>query len=157
MDKTATMSTDDRFVSQSHGNAAKAPPTVAVSSTWSADGLSQEDLMMKDECILLNEDDRILGCANKKEAHIFGLSSPRGILHRAFSVFLFDSDGRLPTMWWGSEMWWVFCWIPYSKSPVIALMLVNSQNTNNINFAANSTTSGAKLAQCHAAPVVNFF
>lgn len=89
------MSTDDRFVSQSHGNAAKAPPTVAVSSTWSADGLSQEDLMMKDECILLNEDDRILGCANKKEAHIFGLSSPRGILHRAFSVFLFDSDGRL--------------------------------------------------------------
>ena len=60
-------------------------------------------------------------------------------------------------MWWGSEMWWVFCWIPYSKSPVIALMLVNSQNTNNINFAANSTTSGVKLAQCQAAPVVNFF
>ena len=51
--------------------------------------------MIKDECILLDEDDKMIGHVNKKESHIFSSEQPRGRLHRAFSVFLFDSKGRL--------------------------------------------------------------
>lgn len=51
--------------------------------------------MNSDECIVLDENDVIIGQASKKEAHIFSPQQPRGILHRAFSVFLFDSKGRL--------------------------------------------------------------
>jgi len=58
-------------------------------------GMSQDDMMLKDECILLDQDDEIIGHASKKDAHVFDKTNPRGLLHRAFSVFLFDSEGRL--------------------------------------------------------------
>jgi farnesyl-diphosphate farnesyltransferase len=58
-------------------------------------GMTQDDMMAKDECILVNENDEIVGHASKKEAHIFSKKNPRGKLHRAFSVFLFDQKGRL--------------------------------------------------------------
>ena len=64
------------------------------SKTWSGD-MSQEEFMIKDECILLDEDDNVIGNANKKTSHIFDNSNPRGLLHRAFSVFLFDQEGRM--------------------------------------------------------------
>lgn len=58
-------------------------------------GLTQDDLMLKDECILLNDNDEIIGHESKKESHIFSKKSPRGLLHRAFSVFLFNEEGKL--------------------------------------------------------------
>lgn len=57
--------------------------------------MSQEDFMIKDECIVLDHDDNIIGHDNKKNCHIFSTETPRGILHRAFSVFLFNSEGKL--------------------------------------------------------------
>ena len=39
--------------------------------------------------------DNIIGSASKRDVHIFEGSTPRGRLHRAFSVFLFDSQNRL--------------------------------------------------------------
>lgn len=42
-----------------------------------------------EEVILVNEQDEMLGTMKKVEAH------RRGVLHRAFSVFLFDDDGRV--------------------------------------------------------------
>lgn len=45
--------------------------------------------MMEPQVILVNEHDEALGTAGKMEAHRSGL------LHRAFSVFLFDSEGRM--------------------------------------------------------------
>lgn len=45
---------------------------------------------MNDALILVDEDDRELGRAGKEECH-----DGEGILHRAFSVFLFDEEGRL--------------------------------------------------------------
>lgn len=39
--------------------------------------------------ILVNEQDEMLGTMEKYEAH------RRGLLHRAFSIFLFDAEGRL--------------------------------------------------------------
>ena len=43
---------------------------------------------MEEEVVLVDAEDRMIGTMNKMEAH------EKGILHRAFSVFIFDSDGR---------------------------------------------------------------
>lgn len=44
---------------------------------------------MTERLILVDEDDRVIGSAEKLEVH------RTGALHRAFSVFLFRADGRL--------------------------------------------------------------
>jgi isopentenyl-diphosphate Delta-isomerase len=44
---------------------------------------------MTDEIILVNENDEQIGTAGKLEAH------ERGVLHRAFSVFLFNTQGQM--------------------------------------------------------------
>ncbi|GMH44008.1 hypothetical protein BSKO_11942 [Bryopsis sp. KO-2023] len=64
-----------------------------MESTWSGAG-SQDDFMLQDTCILVNEGDEILGHISKKDCHRFSPSQP-GLLHRAFSVFLFDSQNKL--------------------------------------------------------------
>lgn len=51
--------------------------------------------MLQDNCILVDERDVITGSANKYDSHRFIAAQPQGLLHRAFSVFLFDSQGRL--------------------------------------------------------------
>lgn len=58
-------------------------------------GMSQKDLMIKDECLVVNEDDEICGTASKWQAHRFTPTKPGGILHRAFSIFLFDENDKL--------------------------------------------------------------
>jgi len=50
--------------------------------------------LMEEKCILVDEQDRVLGPVTKKECHL-NTSIRSGMLHRAFSVFLFDQDGRL--------------------------------------------------------------
>lgn len=59
------------------------------------EGLSQEDLMNKDECILVDDNDLIIGHDSKYNSHRFDEKNPTGILHRAFSVFLFNEEGNL--------------------------------------------------------------
>ncbi len=44
---------------------------------------------MEEQVVLISEDDQILGQMGKMEAHI------NGILHRAFSVFLFNENGEM--------------------------------------------------------------
>ena len=65
-------------------------------TTWDGQGLSQLDFMESDTVLVLNNRDEIIGSASKKDSHVFSLQQPHAILHRAFSVFIFDkSDGRL--------------------------------------------------------------
>jgi len=45
--------------------------------------------MKREQVILVNEQDEVLGTMEKLEAH------QKGLLHRAISVFIFDSQGRL--------------------------------------------------------------
>lgn len=45
--------------------------------------------VVKEEVILVDENDRAAGACEKMEAH------RKGLLHRAFSVFIFDRKGRL--------------------------------------------------------------
>ena len=49
---------------------------------------------MKEECILVDKQDQIIGHASKYECHKAD-SIKDGMLHRAFSVFLFNSEGKL--------------------------------------------------------------
>ncbi|CAM9464178.1 unnamed protein product [Sphacelaria rigidula] len=64
-------------------------------ATWDGSGMTQQDFMIKDEVIALDENDQIVGHVNKYLSHRFVPGTPRGILHRAFSVFLFDQDENL--------------------------------------------------------------
>lgn len=45
--------------------------------------------MEEEKVVLVNSNDEVLGLMNKLEAH------QKGVLHRAFSVFLFDKKGNL--------------------------------------------------------------
>lgn len=60
--------------------------------TWDANQ-TQEEFMRHDNVILVSPTDTITGHASKHDAHRF--DTKPGLLHRAFSVFLFDADNRL--------------------------------------------------------------
>lgn len=56
---------------------------------------SQDAFMVSDECIAVNYMDEVVGSDSKGNCHKFEAAQPRGILHRAFSVMLFDERGLL--------------------------------------------------------------
>ena len=63
-------------------------------SKYGAD-MDQLDMMESDMLICVDYNDVPIGKMSKKEAHAFGLSSPRGFVHRAFSVFIFNEKGEM--------------------------------------------------------------
>jgi isopentenyl-diphosphate Delta-isomerase len=72
------------------------PPTATLetnSNTTSDDllsGYDDEQIRLMDEmCIVLDNDDQPIGSASKKACHLM-TNINQGLLHRAFSVFLFD-------------------------------------------------------------------
>eukprot|EP00316_Scyphosphaera_apsteinii_P007886 CAMPEP_0119304092 /NCGR_PEP_ID=MMETSP1333-20130426/5399_1 /TAXON_ID=418940 /ORGANISM="Scyphosphaera apsteinii, Strain RCC1455" /LENGTH=788 /DNA_ID=CAMNT_0007306909 /DNA_START=55 /DNA_END=2421 /DNA_ORIENTATION=+ len=58
-------------------------------------GMSQDDFMRRDECLVINYNDEVIGTDNKYNVHKFVTGQAKGILHRAFSVMLFDGQERL--------------------------------------------------------------
>ncbi|OQR68785.1 isopentenyl-diphosphate Delta-isomerase 1-like [Tropilaelaps mercedesae] len=50
--------------------------------------------LMKESCIVVDENDQAIGTASKKDCHLMS-NINGGLLHRAFSVFLFNSAGEL--------------------------------------------------------------
>lgn len=66
-----------------------------VSWSTATKGMTQSELMAKDECLLVDRDDQIIGSASKFDAHRFTPKEPSGLLHRAFSVFLFNEKDEL--------------------------------------------------------------
>jgi len=50
--------------------------------------------LLEEECIVVDENDRVLGHDSKKNCHL-NVNIQKGLLHRAFSVFLFNSEGKL--------------------------------------------------------------
>ncbi|KAL3430259.1 NUDIX hydrolase domain-like protein [Aspergillus tetrazonus] len=73
------------------------PQTTTTSVTNSNDlaGYDEEQVRLMDEvCIVLDDDDKPIGSASKKTCHLM-TNIDRGLLHRAFSVFLFDAQNRL--------------------------------------------------------------
>ncbi|MCJ1454830.1 isopentenyl-diphosphate delta-isomerase idi1 [Mycoblastus sanguinarius] len=58
-------------------------------------GYDEEQIrLMEEVCIVLDENDVPIGSASKKVCHLMK-NIDDGLLHRAFSVFLFDSNNRL--------------------------------------------------------------
>jgi len=57
--------------------------------------MTQEDMMIKDMIINTNNDDSIIGPTSKHQAHTFTSDTPRGSVHRAFSVFLFNEKNEM--------------------------------------------------------------
>ncbi|KAK3229492.1 hypothetical protein Dsin_001373 [Dipteronia sinensis] len=55
----------------------------------------QRRLMFDDECILVDENDRVVGHENKYNCHLMEKIESLNLLHRAFSVFLFNSKYEL--------------------------------------------------------------
>ena len=51
---------------------------------------AEQVAFMAEECILVNESDTVTGSASKVACH-----HGEGVLHRAFSILVFDSEGRL--------------------------------------------------------------
>jgi len=50
--------------------------------------------LMDERCLVVDTEDRVLGIDTKKNTHLMK-NIRQGLLHRAFSVFLFSSEGKL--------------------------------------------------------------
>ena len=59
---------------------------------WDGHSMTQNDLMEKDTVLVLSENDLVIGSESKKSSHVFSTERPRAVVHRAFSVFLFDEQ-----------------------------------------------------------------
>jgi len=71
------------------------PSTVQLASIDLAGYDPEQSRLMEERCILVDDQDRVVGSSDKKTCHLMENIS-RGLLHRAFSVFLFrPSDGKL--------------------------------------------------------------
>ena len=84
--------------SSSSSSTAKANGNVngVTTTTWDGNAMTQTDMMEKDTVLVLDFEDNVIGSASKRTSHEFKVEQERGILHRAFSVFLFDeSTGEL--------------------------------------------------------------
>ena len=65
-------------------------------TAWDGNAMTQTDMMEKDTVLVLDDNDNVIGSASKRKSHEFEMGQPRGILHRAFSVFIFDkSTGKM--------------------------------------------------------------
>ncbi|KAI9592395.1 isopentenyl pyrophosphate isomerase [Syncephalis fuscata] len=55
---------------------------------------AEQARLMEECCIVIDEQDQRIGAESKKTCHLM-TNIDQGLLHRAFSVFLFDDQGRL--------------------------------------------------------------
>jgi hypothetical protein len=53
------------------GSAGRNKRDINMSKVWNGEGMSQDDFMKKDECILIDQNDRVIGNASKYDAHVF--------------------------------------------------------------------------------------
>lgn len=58
-----------------------------------AEAIKLQEIAMEENCILVNENDDYLGPSSKRDCHL--VSNGNIKLHRAFSVFLFNSNGDM--------------------------------------------------------------
>ncbi|KAI1503868.1 NUDIX hydrolase domain-like protein [Biscogniauxia marginata] len=69
-------------------------PDIDTSSA-ELEGHDEEQIRLMDEvCIVLDNDDKPIGTASKKLCHLMS-NIDKGLLHRAFSVFLFNDQNQL--------------------------------------------------------------
>lgn len=64
----------------------------ASAAAWDGKSLTQTQFMERDTVLVTDWDDNVIDSASKKSSHEFSAAQPHGVLHRAFSVFLFDES-----------------------------------------------------------------
>ncbi|KAI7756335.1 hypothetical protein M8C21_007890, partial [Ambrosia artemisiifolia] len=69
--------------------------TAAMADDDSAMDVVQRRLMFHDQCILVDENDKVVGHDTKYNCHLMEKIEKENLLHRAFSVFLFNSKYEL--------------------------------------------------------------
>lgn len=62
-------------------------------SLWDDKDQKQRLLMEQEQCILVDPQDRVVGHASKKDCHLM-VNIDQGMLHRAFSVILFNTKNE---------------------------------------------------------------
>ncbi|XP_018018578.1 isopentenyl-diphosphate Delta-isomerase 1 [Hyalella azteca] len=69
----------------------------ALMSTVILDQVQEAQLtpLLREQCILVNELDQIIGAASKLDCHKWDAVTKSSPLHRAFSIFLFNTQGEL--------------------------------------------------------------
>ncbi|XP_037550411.1 isopentenyl-diphosphate Delta-isomerase 1 [Nematolebias whitei] len=73
----------------------RSPPSAASMPEVTTDHLDEKQVQLLSEmCIIIDENDRRVGADTKKNCHL-NSSIDKGLLHRAFSVFLFNSEDKL--------------------------------------------------------------
>lgn len=74
----------------------KTRKNVAVSTEYGVD-MDQEAMMESDMLVTVDCDDTLIDdrIVSKRQAHSFSKEQPRGICHRAFSLFIFNPEGKL--------------------------------------------------------------
>ena len=55
----------------------------------------QQEILLEEPCILVDQNDKVLGSASKRVCHLLGNDGSPSPLHRAFSVFLFNNNNEL--------------------------------------------------------------
>lgn len=78
-------------LAQEHGVATSSIDTVDLTT---AHYDSEQIRLMEEVCILLDRDDNPIGSASKKDAHLMS-NINEGLLHRAFSLFIFNYENKL--------------------------------------------------------------
>ncbi|XP_043722824.1 isopentenyl-diphosphate Delta-isomerase I [Telopea speciosissima] len=76
-------------------NVSAAPSTTMGDVTDAGMDAVQRRLMFEDECILVDENDKVVGHDSKYNCHLMEKIESENLLHRAFSVFLFNSKYEL--------------------------------------------------------------
>ena len=71
--------------------------SLSFQAVTSSQQYDQEQLRLldEDECILVNENDEVVGHGSKKHCHLMSNILAGNALHRAFSIFLFNTRGEL--------------------------------------------------------------
>ncbi|CAA2979046.1 isopentenyl-diphosphate Delta-isomerase I-like [Olea europaea var. sylvestris] len=74
-----------------------ASPSTAMGDAAADSGMDavQRRLMFEDECILVDENDSVIGHDTKYNCHLMEKIESENLLHRAFSVFLFNTKYEL--------------------------------------------------------------
>ncbi|XP_012679632.2 isopentenyl-diphosphate Delta-isomerase 1 [Clupea harengus] len=77
-----------RSVTRLYGTSEKMPE-------MNTDNLDEKQVqLLAEKCILIDENDRVTGADSKKNCHL-NSNIEKGLLHRAFSVFLFNNEEKL--------------------------------------------------------------
>ncbi|CAI5759521.1 unnamed protein product [Candida verbasci] len=121
------------------------------SSSELFNGHDEEQIRLMEElCIVLDYNDNPLGAGTKKLCHIMD-NINLGLLHRAFSVFLFNSDGKLLLQQRADEkitfpsMWTNTCCSHPLCIPSELGISDKCQSSNDV-FSLSNAVKGAKIA-----------